>query len=58
MGTRRTAGVGARHCERFLTHLFRNNTFVSAVFTGLAIPLVDQHARAANVAGWACARAS
>jgi len=37
-GARTTARVGARHCERYLTHLLRANTSVSAVFTELAIP--------------------
>lgn len=43
-GARTTAGVGTRHCERFLAHLLRNNTSVSAVFTELAIPPADQPA--------------
>jgi actin-related protein 9 len=34
-GARTTARVGTRHCERFLAHLLRNNTSVSAL---LAIP--------------------
>ena len=43
-GGRTTAGVGTRHCERFLAHLLRSNTSVSAVFTELAIPPADQPA--------------
>lgn len=43
-GARTTAGVGTRHCERFLAHLLRSNTSVSAVFTELAIPPADQPA--------------
>jgi actin-related protein 9 len=43
-GARTTAGVGTRHCERFLAHLLRSNTSVSAVFAELAIPPADQPA--------------
>lgn len=43
-GARTTAGVGTRHCERFLAHLLRSNTSVSAVFTELAVPHADQPA--------------
>ena len=43
-GARTTAGVGTRHCERFLSHLLRNNTSVAAVFTELAILPEDQPA--------------
>ncbi|KAI9511582.1 actin-like ATPase domain-containing protein [Russula earlei] len=37
-GSRTTARVGMRHCERFLAHLLRNNTSVSTVLAELAIP--------------------
>jgi actin-related protein 9 len=37
-GLRMTARVGTRHCERFLAHLLRNNTSVTALLTELAIP--------------------
>ncbi len=43
-GARTTAGVGLRHCERFLANLLRNNTSVSTVLTELAIPPADQPA--------------
>ena len=41
-GARTAIGVGTRHCERFLAHLLRSNTSVSALFTELAIPPADQ----------------
>jgi actin-related protein 9 len=37
-GARTTARVGTRYCERFLAHLLRNNTSVSALLAELAIP--------------------
>jgi actin-related protein 9 len=43
-GARTTAGVGTRHCERFLAHLLRNNTSVTALLAELAIPPAEHPA--------------
>ena len=43
-GARTTARVGTRHCERFLAHLLRNNTSVSALLAELAIPPAEHPA--------------
>ncbi|KAH9993724.1 actin-like ATPase domain-containing protein [Russula compacta] len=43
-GARTTIRVGTRHCERFLAHILRNNTSVSAVFAELAVPPTEQPA--------------
>ncbi|KAI9440526.1 actin-like ATPase domain-containing protein [Lactarius indigo] len=43
-GAHTTARVGVRDCERFLAHLLRNNTSVTAAFAELAIPPAEQPA--------------
>jgi actin-related protein 9 len=43
-GARTTVRVGTRHCERFLAHLLRSNTSVSAVLAELAVPPHEQPA--------------
>ena len=43
-GARTTARVGTRHCERFLAHLLRSNTSVSALLAELAIPPAEHPA--------------
>jgi actin-related protein 9 len=43
-GARTLVRVGTRHCERFLAHLLRSNTSVSAVFAELAVPPHEQPA--------------
>jgi actin-related protein 9 len=43
-GARTVVRVGTRHCERFLAHLLRSNTSVSAVLAELAVPPHEQPA--------------
>ncbi len=43
-GARTIARVGVRNCERFLAHLLRNNTSVTAVLAELAVPPAEQSA--------------
>jgi actin-related protein 9 len=43
-GARTTIRVGTRHCERFLAHLLRSNTSVTAVLAELAVPPAEQPA--------------
>jgi actin-related protein 9 len=43
-GARTITRVGIRHCERFLAHLLRNNTSVTAVLAELAIPPAEHPA--------------
>ncbi|KAH9176049.1 actin-like ATPase domain-containing protein [Lactarius sanguifluus] len=43
-GAQTTARVGVRDCERFLAHLLRNNTSVTAAFAELAVPPAEQSA--------------
>jgi actin-related protein 9 len=43
-GARTTAHIGTRHCERFLAHLLRNNTSVTAVLAELAVPPAEHPA--------------
>ncbi|KAH9034677.1 actin-like ATPase domain-containing protein [Lactarius hengduanensis] len=43
-GAQTTARIGVRDCERFLAHLLRNNTSVTAAFAELAVPPAEQSA--------------
>jgi actin-related protein 9 len=43
-GAHTTARIGVRDCERFLAHLLRNNTSVTAAFAELAVPPTEQSA--------------
>ena len=43
-GAHTAARIGVRDCERFLAHLLRNNTSVTAVLAELAVPPTEQPA--------------